>query len=152
MAIDAPQGGKAASSREVNVVADDAIWFELSSAKNWERSWGFMRETLRSPTPNNTTTVKLPPIASTSPHASGLPSKLPCGLATNAEPVLADLMYAHKIKRVITSKTPQEKYTFPPSTSSEYGWSRETIKTGNPLEIYPNQVKGRGNIMHWLMT
>ncbi|TPX40998.1 hypothetical protein SeMB42_g05785 [Synchytrium endobioticum] len=100
MGVDGAKAGKAAT-REVNVVGNDAIWrtlirFELASAKNWERSWGFMRETLR-PDQTNSSTLRLPPIThqrakSPQASASGLPSKLPCGLATDAEPVLADLM------------------------------------------------------------
>ena len=75
-------------------------------------------------------TPKLPPIQA-SPHASGLPSKLPPGLSSPSTSLLTDWLYAHNVKRVIAFHLPAEKYTVPATTSHEIGW-RWDEKNGGP--------------------
>ncbi|KAJ3021784.1 hypothetical protein HKX48_007755 [Thoreauomyces humboldtii] len=109
-----------------NTVHDAAIWrqtisYELSTAKEWEKNWGFMRGLYDH---NGTETLKLPPLAATTPRAfiSGLPSKLPQGLTSDPTSLTADLLSMHDIPRITRSLYPKQKYTFPATTQQEVGW------------------------------
>ncbi|KAJ3038553.1 hypothetical protein HK097_003146 [Rhizophlyctis rosea] len=163
-----------------NMVHDDAIWrqtinYELLTANSWEKDWGFMGE-LYEKTPTTTTKAspktKLPPIYP-SQNLSGLPSKLPPGLTTDQNSTLSDWLLMHDVGRIITSKSPNQKYTFPCTTMQEVGWDWEedgeggfkqkSIGSGSgsgsgkgdsrhrlrTLEKYGRYAEGRKDILKW---
>jgi hypothetical protein len=101
--------------------------------------------------------LKLPPLPN--PKASGLPSKLPPGLAPNEDSLLSDWLYAHQIQKVIQSTYPIDKYTIPATTTQEIGWAWKNVQNNlglgsRPLgpvslERYGNYARGRGDVMKW---
>ncbi|KAI8915234.1 hypothetical protein PhCBS80983_g01355 [Powellomyces hirtus] len=128
------EAARAAAPRVKNQVHDAAIWrqtisYELSTAKDWEQNWGFMRGLYEHPKVSNSGKeyVKLPPLRSTVPRAfiSGLPSKLPQGLTADPNSHTADLLSIHDVPRITRSLYPKQKYTFPATTQQEIGWDWE---------------------------
>ncbi|KAJ3042543.1 hypothetical protein HDV00_007077 [Rhizophlyctis rosea] len=160
-----------------NMVHDDAIWrqtiqYELLTANSWEKDWGFMKELYdKSPrtlsqkpplpsihqTPTATTTT-------TETHHSGLPSLLPPGLTPDPNSTLSDWLLMHDVKRIIASKTPNQKYGFPCTTMQEVGWDWEDGGKGDKkeggggvrrigglrtLERYGRYAEGRRDVLKW---
>lgn len=114
-----------------NVVHGDAIWrqtinYELASAKNWEKSWGFIRDAYKEEQSAKVldNSGKLPPIVSkTDPFASGLPSKLLPGIAQDSDnSIISDWISAYNVSKVQLYRFPASKYTYPATTSTEIGW------------------------------
>jgi hypothetical protein len=121
-------------------------------------------------TVNKARKLKLPPITP-NPHASGLPSKLPPGLASSSDSLVSDWLYAHKVSRIIAHTLPNEKYTIPATTQQEIGWpwlrvqshlglikengtlikTKKEGKMKGPvtLERYGRHARGRGDVMLW---
>ncbi|KAI9093430.1 hypothetical protein DFS34DRAFT_263370 [Phlyctochytrium arcticum] len=128
---------KGVPTRVKNQVHDDAIWrqtihYELSTASGWEGQWGFMRDLYAlDSVPGKQT--RLPPLSSTpqkqtkptgppGPYISGLPSLRPPGLTTSPSSFTSDLLAIHDIPRIIRTRYPHQKYTFPATTQMEVGW------------------------------
>ncbi|KAJ3201824.1 hypothetical protein HDU82_007851 [Entophlyctis luteolus] len=135
-----------------NAIHDDAIWrqtvhYELSTAQNWERYWGFMKDamianelSIRAARQNK---AKLPPIGNAvaarlaaasqkhqqqqhehDPRTSGLPSRLPPGLVLpQDDAVVRDLLVAYRVPTVVRARMPVDKYRVPCTTSAEVGWA-----------------------------
>ncbi|TPX66450.1 hypothetical protein SpCBS45565_g04467 [Spizellomyces sp. 'palustris'] len=160
-----------------NQVHDDAIWrqttnYELSTAKNWNENWGFMRELYKYQEANSKSNVKLPPLSSTTPrpYISGLPSKLPQGLTTDPKSYTADLLCIHDVPRIIRSRYPRQKYIYPATTQHEIGWGWERdeaeeaglgigkgfkadqSKTGDPNKMIPCEKSGLEYIQRRLVA
>ncbi|KAJ3155221.1 hypothetical protein HDU89_007412 [Geranomyces variabilis] len=122
-----------AAPRVRNQVHDAAIWrqtisYELSTAKDWEQNWGFMRELYEQPGASGERKNRLKKSSASSvPRAfiSGLPSKLPPGLTTDPTSHTADLLCIHDVARITRSLHPKQKYTYPATTQQEIGWDWE---------------------------
>ncbi|KAJ3395885.1 hypothetical protein HDU92_004731 [Lobulomyces angularis] len=123
-------GGIKHEKRIHNVVHDDAIWrqtinYELNTAKNWDKSWGFVCDAYKTvdiPEKNS----RLPPLKnknySQQPNASGLPSKLCPGLTKDANSLISDWLLTYDTPRIVNYRFPASKYTYPATTSNEVGW------------------------------
>ncbi|KAI9338574.1 hypothetical protein DFJ73DRAFT_628555 [Zopfochytrium polystomum] len=170
---------KAREARVRNVVHDDAIWrqtihYEQTTAQNWERCWGFMKEAMievcgqfiSSPTASNSleSTSSLKP-----PSLSGLPTKLPPGIALDSDdPILKDWLITYNVPSVVRMRGPIEKYRVPCTTNTEVGWvwgnadeparparigsgdgSEKTWKRFRTLEKFPREAYGKNNILKW---
>ncbi|KAJ3127821.1 hypothetical protein HK098_005715 [Nowakowskiella sp. JEL0407] len=135
-----------------NQVHNDAIWrqtinYELTTAKNWDRNWGFMKEAYQDPKQKqNSKPTKLPrivKISHTNINGSGLPSKMPNGLTKDPDSIVADWLYTYNVDRVIRFHTPKDKYTFPATTSAEVGWMWEG--TAEAISGFAKEEKSNGN-------
>ncbi|KAI9334165.1 hypothetical protein BDR26DRAFT_867482 [Obelidium mucronatum] len=138
----------AKAPRVRNAVHDAAIWrqtvhYELTTAQNWERYWGFMKDAMieneeaikRGRLAKGSKTQVLPPIKKASQpdqkgndkvqpqFTSGLPSKLPPGIVQeNDHPIVGDFLTTYRIPEIIRTRLPAQKYRVPCTTSSEVGW------------------------------
>jgi hypothetical protein len=97
------------------------------------------------------------------PHQTGLPSKLPPGLADEKSSVVSDWLFASNVPRIIKYKFPSEKYTLPPTTSHDIGWpwmqkpgdvgvdldGRPKVPQAPTLEIFGSKARGKGDVLKW---
>ncbi len=68
--------------------------------------------------------LKLPEIDSKFiPKQSRFPSKLPLGLSADPESTINAYLGAYAIRSLAMHSYPQEKYSLPPTSLSEYGWA-----------------------------
>ncbi|KAJ3111781.1 hypothetical protein HK100_002553 [Physocladia obscura] len=166
-----------------NAVHDAAIWrqtvhYELSTAQNWEKYWGFMRDVMILPSLNNTKFDPLPPIAAARQPLqyngpddrckSGLPSRLPPGIVLPTDnPIVSDLMLTYRVPQIIRARMPVEKYRVPCTTSEEVGWiwgsARDEARAVDKdvavggsrravfhtLERFPREAYGKGDVLKW---
>lgn len=88
----------------------------------------------------------LPKIHSSSTYKSGLPSKLPDGLAT--EDFTSDLLLTHQIGRLMVQKFPYQKYTVPVTASQDFGWAWNNDKPGDryKLEKFGREARGKVDV------
>ncbi|KAJ3159723.1 hypothetical protein HDU86_001373 [Geranomyces michiganensis] len=139
-----------AAPRVRNQVHDAAIWrqtisYELSTAKEWEQNWGFMRELYEQPSESGERKNRpKKSSASTVPRAfiSGLPSKLPPGLTDDPKSHTADLLCIHDVTRITRSLHPKQKYTYPATTQQEIGWDWEA----DPAEQQSKRTGGKEGV------
>ncbi|ORY38192.1 hypothetical protein BCR33DRAFT_720900 [Rhizoclosmatium globosum] len=124
-----------------NAVHDAAIWrqtvhYELTTAKNWDRYWGFMRDAMI----ENEESIKsvrqakgkkhqiLPPIKKpTLPKPTPSPTKnqhpnIHRDFPQNDHPIVSDFLITYKVPEIIRTRLPAQKYRVPCTTSSEVGW------------------------------
>ncbi|KAI9207452.1 uncharacterized protein BJ171DRAFT_456066 [Polychytrium aggregatum] len=179
-----PGESKKGERRVHNMVHDDAIWrqtihYELTTASNWEGSWGFMKDAYRQPSPDTKSDSRPdppraadtnPPVPSTSSSASfasGLPSKVPQGLTDNPDSIVSNWLCNHNVPRIIRYRMPIEKYRFPATTATEIGWlwgkgdvvpvapspywitQSREAPKNHTLERFGKHAKGRVDTLKW---
>ncbi|KAJ3103375.1 hypothetical protein HDU97_010213 [Phlyctochytrium planicorne] len=116
---------------------EDAIWRqtvknELKAAREWEPTWGFMRELVEEEKKNRPKRLssryeRLPPIkpvTNVSQYTSGLPTKLSEKLSRTSgeDPMMSNWFISYDIDHIVKSRLPMDKYMFPATTNSEVGW------------------------------
>ncbi len=123
------------TNKEKNQIHQDYIWRnaiqkEHLCARQWETEWGFYKEA------NNMTEINdsaktssknssfLPPIHTKSvDNNSFFPSKLPLGLSKDPDSTISAYLMSYKVNSLKQYHYPCEKYTVPPTTQSELGWT-----------------------------
>jgi hypothetical protein len=85
-----------------NVIHQSEIWRQLvknenKTASNWEANWGFIRDVGNQSNPNKLKLPVISPSTKIDPFASGLPSKLPTGLAISQDSIISDWISAYKV-------------------------------------------------------
>jgi hypothetical protein len=85
--------------------------------------------------------------AQAKPYASGLPSKLPEGLAQEGD-IMGDLLAnrSRNIKKILNYRLPQDKYHVPCTTTQDIGWPWIKDKPREHLEIFGCQARGKRDI------